>query len=74
MLPTFIQKSFTQTRRFDRYFLVMVFDSKGRSVMKGKCFNSGYSSNLSDVVPRMIDSFLTDFPGDSDKTKTYLKR
>jgi hypothetical protein len=59
---------------FDRYLLVLVFDSKGRTVMEGKCFSSGSSSNMSDVVPRMIDSFLTDFPGESGKTKTYSKR
>ncbi len=59
---------------FDRYLLVLVFDSKGLTVMEGKCFSSGSSSNLSDVVPRMINSFLTDFPGESGKTKTCRKR
>ena len=58
---------------FDRYLFVLIFDSKGRTVLEGKCFSSGRSANLSDVVPRMIDSFLTNFPGKSGETKTYRK-
>jgi hypothetical protein len=59
---------------FDRYLLVSIVDGKGQTVMEGKCSSSGSSSNLSDVAPRMIDSFLTDFPGESGKTKAYKKR
>ena len=58
---------------FDRYLLVIIFDRKGRTVLEGRCSSSGSSPNLSDVVPRMIDSFLTDFPGESGTTKTYSK-
>ena len=55
---------------FDRYLFVTIFDSNGRTVLEGKCFSSGYSTNLSNIVPIMIDSFLTDFPGESGKTIT----
>lgn len=58
---------------FDRYLFVLIFDAQGKTVLEGKCFSSGSSSNLSDAVPRMIDSFLTDFPGESGTTKTYRK-
>jgi hypothetical protein len=58
---------------YGRYLFVIIMDKKGRTVLEGKCFSTGSSSNLSDVVPRMIESFLTDFPGTSGKAKTHTK-
>ena len=58
---------------FDRYLFVLIFDSQGKRVLEAKCISTGTSSNLSDVVPRMIDSFLADFPGVSGKTRNHIK-
>lgn len=58
---------------YGRYLFIFIKDQGGNVVLEGKCTSTGTSANLSAVVPRMIDSFLSDFPGDSGKTKTYLK-
>jgi hypothetical protein len=58
---------------FDRYLFILILDSKGTRVLEAKCLSTGTSSNLSEVVPKMIDSFMTGFPGESGKTKKYIK-
>jgi hypothetical protein len=58
---------------YGRYLYVIIMNRSGKTVLEGKCFSIGTSGNLSEVVPRMIDSFLSDFPGVSGKTKTYSK-
>ena len=63
----------TTSTVFDRYLIVLIIDGKGRTVLEGKCFSGGSSDNLSAIVPCMIDSFLTNFPGKSGETKLYIK-
>lgn len=63
----------TTSTVYDRFLFIVISDNRGQSVLEGKCISSGSSSNLSDIVPKMIESFLSDFPGVSGKTKTYTK-
>ena len=61
----------TTSTVFDRYLFVIALDRNKKSVLDVTCYSSGSSSNLSLVVPKMIKSVLTDFPGKSGETKTY---
>lgn len=58
---------------YDRFLLVIIKDQNNRNVLEGKTFSTGSSSNISQVLPKMIDSFFEDFPGVSGKTKDFTK-
>lgn len=59
----------TQTTVFDRYLFLVVKDGKS-NVLETRTFSSGSSSSISRVLPYMITSTFTGFPGASGKTET----
>ncbi len=59
---------------YDRYLFVVIKNRAGANVLEGKVFSSGISSNISEVLPRMIDSFFQEFPGVSGKTTKVTKK
>lgn len=58
---------------YDRYLFVVIKNRSGSNVLEGKVFSSGSSSNISEVLPRMIDSFFEGFPGVSGKPTKVTK-
>jgi hypothetical protein len=59
---------------YDRYLFVVIKNRSGANVLEGKVFSSGSSSNISEVLPHMIDSFFEDFPGVSGKSTKVTKQ
>ncbi len=57
----------------DRYMLMTIRDRSGTNVFEGKVNSSGSSSEIAAVLPEMIDSLFTGFPGQSGKTKRVRK-
>lgn len=64
----------TRETVFDRQLAVVVKDRGGNNVLEGKVTSTGSSGNLSQVLPRMIDSFFEDFPGVSGETIEVKRR
>jgi hypothetical protein len=57
----------------DRYMLMTIRSRSGTNVFEGKVNSSGSSSEIAAVLPEMIDSLFTGFPGQSGKTKRVSK-
>lgn len=57
----------------DRYFDMKIRDRAGNSVFEGRVVSTGQSADIAAVLPQMIDSLFTKFPGDSGKTKRVEK-
>jgi len=57
----------------DRYLDVKISDRRGRSVFEGRVVSSGRSADIAAVLPQMIDSLFTKFPGESGKTMRIAK-
>jgi hypothetical protein len=57
----------------DRYMILTIRDRTGTSVFEGKVNSSGSSAEIAVVLPEMIDSLFTGFPGVSGKTKKISK-
>jgi hypothetical protein len=57
----------------DRYLDLKVTDRRGCSVFEGRVLSSGQSVDIAAVLPEMIDSLFTKFPGESGKTKRIEK-
>ncbi len=53
----------------DRYMIMTIRDRTGANVFEGKVNSSGSSAEIAEVLPEMIDSLFTGFPGVSGKTK-----
>ena len=50
--------------------LTMTRQSDGQRVFEGHVTSEGRISNLSDVMPYLVDAMFTDFPGESGTTQT----
>ena len=57
----------------DRYLDMKIRDRGGRSVFEGRVVSTGESAEIAEVLPQMIDSLFTKFPGESGKTKRMEK-
>jgi Domain of unknown function (DUF4136) len=57
----------------DRYLNMRISDRAGRSVFEGRVVSTGQSADIAAVLPQMIDSLFTKFPGESGKTKRVEK-
>lgn len=57
----------------DRYLDMKIRDRGGRSVFEGRVVSTGRSADIAAVLPQMIDSLFTKFPGESGKTKRIEK-
>jgi hypothetical protein len=57
----------------DRYLDMNISDRGGRSVFEGRVVSTGSSADIAAVLPQMIDSLFTKFPGESGKTKRVEK-
>lgn len=57
----------------DRYLDMKIRDRAGRSVFEGRVISTGPSPEIAAVLPQMIDSLFTGFPGESGKTKRIGK-
>lgn len=57
----------------DRYLDMKIRDRGGRSVFEGRVVSTGRSADIAAVLPQMIDSLFTKFPGESGKTKRVEK-
>lgn len=57
----------------DRYLNMRISDRAGRSVFEGRVVSTGQSADIAAVLPQMIDSLFTNFPGESGKTKRVEK-
>jgi hypothetical protein len=57
----------------DRYMVMTIRDRAGTNVFEGKVNSSGSSAEIAAVLPEMIDSLFTGFPGVSGKTKKISK-
>ncbi len=57
----------------DRYLDMKIRDRGERSVFEGRVSSTGRSSDIAAVLPQMIDSLFTNFPGESGKTKMIEK-
>ena len=57
----------------DRFCVVGIRTKGGQSVFEGRANSTGTSSEISEVLPAMIDSIFTEFPGSSGKTKRVSK-
>lgn len=57
----------------DRYLNMKIIDRAGRSVFEGRVVSTGQSADIAAVLPQMIDSLFTKFPGESGKTKHVEK-
>ncbi len=58
---------------YERILLVNAFDRSGASVLEARCKSTGESPDISYVMPAMIDSLFTGFPGVSGRSKVYTK-
>jgi hypothetical protein len=58
---------------YDRYLDMNVRDRSGQSVFEGRAISTGTSAEIAEVLPAMIDSLFTGFPGESGKTKRVEK-
>jgi hypothetical protein len=52
---------------------MIIRDRDGRSVFEGRVVSTGRSAEIAAVLPQMIDSLFTNFPGESGKTKRVGK-
>lgn len=57
----------------DRFMTLNITDRSGKSIFEGRVNSSGTSSDIAAVMPEMIDSLFTGFPGTSGKTKMISK-
>ena len=57
----------------DRYLNMRISDRAGRSVFEGRVVSTGQSAEIAAVLPQMIDSLFTKFPGESGKTNRVAK-
>ena len=57
----------------DRYFDMKIRNRAGRSVFEGRAISTGQSAEIAAVLPQMIDSLFTGFPGESGKTRRIGK-
>ncbi len=57
----------------DRYLDMKIRDRGGRSVFEGRVVSTGRSADIAAVLPQMIDSLFTKFPGESGKTTRIEK-
>lgn len=57
----------------DRFMTLNITDRAGKSIFEGRVNSSGTSSDIAAVMPEMIDSLFTGFPGTSGKTKNVNK-
>jgi hypothetical protein len=57
----------------DRYLNMKISDQKGQSVFEGRVVSTGTNAEIAAVLPQMIDSLFTKFPGESGKTKRIEK-
>ena len=57
----------------DRYLDMKIRDRGGRSVFEGRVVSTGSSADIAAVLPQMIDSLFTKFPGESGTTKRVEK-
>jgi hypothetical protein len=57
----------------DRFCNIRIKSRNGKSVFEGRANSTGRSSEISVVLPAMIDSIFTDFPGESGKAKRIQK-
>jgi hypothetical protein len=64
----------TQETVYDRLLYVLVLGPGASPLLDSKCESTGSSSNLSQIMPIMIDAFFHKFPGESGKTTTYSRR
>lgn len=60
-------------RMHDRYLNIKVIDRVGRHVFEGRVVSTGTKADIAAVLPQMIDSLFTKFPGESGKTKRIEK-
>lgn len=58
---------------YDRYLDIKIRDRAGRAVFEGRVVSTGSNSEIAAVLPQMIDSLFTGFPGESGKTKRIEK-
>lgn len=58
---------------YERLLLVNATDRTGSSVLEARCKSTGGSPDISSVLPAMIDSLFTGFPGVSGKAKLHSK-
>lgn len=57
----------------DRYLEMKIHDRGGRSVFEGRVVSTGQSADIAAVLPQMIESLFTKFPGESGKTQRIEK-
>jgi len=53
---------------YDRFFTLKITDSSGQTLLDGKAVSTGFSGDLNEILPKMIDSFFHEFPGRSGVT------
>lgn len=58
---------------YDRVLLVTATDRSGTNVLEARCTSTGSVPAISRILPPMIDSLFTDFPGISGRTKRYSR-
>ena len=58
----------------DRHLEIEIRDQKGKSVFEGRANSTGTVSDIAGVLPQMIDSMFTEFPGESGKTERIEKK
>ncbi len=56
---------------YTRWLIIMAKDKKSKELFEMRCTSTGTVSEISEVLPVMIDSAFADFPGVSGKTKSY---
>jgi hypothetical protein len=61
---------FSQTG-YDRFFNITAKDRSGRDAFQMRCVSLGTLNEISRVLPHMIDSAFSEFPGTSGRTGTY---
>jgi hypothetical protein len=58
---------------YDRFLFLKIQEWGGSEVFDGRVTSTGSSMDLASVLPQMIDSLFTRFPGESGKTK-YIEK